>query len=516
MDLLLQNVFEATLRRSPNACAVLEEDGQSMTYSELDALARRYERTLAGAMLPGDPPYVGVLANVSAACIAALIAILRSGRAYVPLDDASPQDRLAKIMERTGLRLIFADRAFSDLHGSTIRSARTTIWLSEDENEEVSPAVRSDLAAASPTKNVLADDLAYVLHSSGSTGVPKGIMLTHRNARTFVDWMDSEFAPTPQDVVMSRAPLKFDLSVWDIFNSLKAGATVVCFDWHKRRHGALKHRAYVDLMRRVGATILYTTPSVLVALLNHGGLADGSMSLRTVMYAGEPFPPAQLKRVMEALPGVRFANIYGPTETNIVTCHWVTEVCGESPIPLGLEVADTEILVVDPDTLKVCQAGEIGELWCRGGTVTLGYLGMPEETRRAEAQSPIHPYPARFWRTGDYGLRDSQGVLHYRGRRDHMVKINGYRIELGDVEHALAAVPGLDTGVVVVAKGDGEPRLTCHFCPLPGHQLNAAQVNDFLASRLPLYMLPRAYHLHAALPFTSSGKVDRMALAELI
>lgn len=510
MIFLLHDVFEATLRRCPDRRAVFEESGRATTYSELDLLAQHYEHRLAEVLADAGPPYVGILAHVGAHSIAAILAVLRSGRAYVPLDDAAPPERLAKIIENTGLQVVFADAAFRETHARTLEHARETIWLSADEAMGRQARLSGDI----PRRSVLTDDLAYVLHSSGSTGVPKGIMLTHRNARTFVDWMDSEFKPGEDDVIMSRAPLKFDLSVWDIFNALKAGSTVVCFDWHRRRQGARRHAEYVELMRRAGASILYTTPSVLTALLNHGGLADRPVALRTVMYAGEPFAPAQLKRLMDALPAVRFANIYGPTETNIITCHWVDEV-GDSPVPLGREVADTQILIVDPQTRQVCGPGELGEIWCRGGTVTLGYLGMPDATEAAVAQSPVHPYPARFWRTGDYGFRDARDVLHYRGRRDHMVKINGYRIELGDVEHALASVPGLDTGVVTVAENGGERVLVCHYASLPGHAVTPEVAHAHLAHRLPVYMLPRAYRTHEALPYTSSGKVDRLALAKL-
>lgn len=510
MTLLLHHVFDASLARRPRASAVVLEDGRSFTYAELDALARHYQALIDDAVRPGDPPYIGLLAAVHAHSIAAVIAILRAGYAYVPLDDAAPDDRLGKILDNTRLAIIVADPELERPHAALLSRVRHTISLVGVTATELAVAPRS------PRRAPLADDLAYVLHSSGSTGIPKGIMLSHRNARTFVDWMDVEFAPNPSDVVMARAPFKFDLSVWDVFNTLKAGAEVVCFDWHRKRPSGTKHRAYVDLLRSSRATMLYTTPSVLMALLHHGGLADAPVSLRTIMFAGEPFPPAQLRRLMNALPGVRYANIYGPTETNIITYHWVDGCPGDTPVPLGRVVADTEVLVVDPATSRVCEPDEVGELWCRGGTVTLGYLGQPDATRASEAQSPIHPYPARFWRTGDFGFRDPQGILHYRGRRDHMVKVKGYRIELGDVEHALAAVPGIDTGIVVAARAsDGETRLVCHYTGMPDSALEPTAIAAFLATRLPAYMLPHDYQRHHAMPYTSSGKVDRMALAAL-
>jgi non-ribosomal peptide synthetase component F len=153
------------------------------------------------------------------------------------------------------------------------------------------------------------------------------------------------------------------------------------------------------------------------------------------MYAGEPFPVPQLKKLMDLLPQTKFANIYGPTETNIITYYWIDPIVeGQTTIPLGEVVDDTEILVVSDDAKRVCEPNELGELWCRGGTVTLGYMGMPEKTKELLVQSPFHPYPCTFCRTGDFGFRDGKGMLHYRGRKDHMIKVKGYRIELGEIE----------------------------------------------------------------------------------
>lgn len=218
-----------------------------------------------------------------------------------------------------------------------------------------------------PALNQVSNDLAYVLHSSGSTGVPKGIMLTHRNARAFVDWMQKEFQVTEKDVVMSRAPLKFDLSVFDIFNTLKVGAKLVCYDWRVRREGAQKHLDYVKLIERTEATFLYTTPSTFITLMNHGQLGVNHNALRTIMYAGEPFPIPQIRQLKDLLTNTNIANIYGPTETNIITYYWINNLPDEcQTIPLGKVVDDTEILIVCPEEERVCEPEELGEIWCRG------------------------------------------------------------------------------------------------------------------------------------------------------
>ena len=365
---------------------------------------------------------------------------------------------------------------------------------------------------------ILADDLAYILYTSGSTGVPKGVMLTHRNARTFVDWMAAEFTITAEDRVASRAPLNFDLSVFDVFNALAAGATLLIKDRRKAveagKGSSERHQAYVAMLRGERATVLYTTPSTFVTLVDKGGL-DHTVPLRVIMYAGEPFPPALLRHVMAALPQTQVANIYGPTETNIVTCHRVSEPPqGDAPIPIGREVADTEIVVVG-DERRQCAPGEVGELWVRGGTVCVGYFGKDDLTRERLVSSPFHPYPAWFWRTGDYGTRRPDGTLVYHGRLDNMVKTRGHRVELGDVEAALCEHPDVAQAVVVpVPHPSYGSSLHAFVLPRerPGEPPSPADVLQFLQSRLPDYMLPWELVLVSELPYTSTGKVDRQLL----
>ncbi|HEY5221328.1 MAG TPA: AMP-binding protein [Candidatus Paceibacterota bacterium] len=317
---------------------------------------------------------------------------------------------------------------------------------------------------------------------------------------------------------MSRAPFKFDLSVFDIFNTFKAGATLLCFDWNKKREDQNKHVDYVALMGREKATILYTTPSTFITLMNRGGLSDSDLCLREVMYAGEPFPTPQLRNLQKALPGARIANIYGPTETNIITYYWVDKIPeNDEPIPLGNVVEDTEILVVSEDSKRICEPGESGELWCRGGTVTLGYLGMEDSTKEHLVLSPFHKYPAVFWRTGDFGHRDTDGCLHYRGRKDHMIKVKGFRIEIGEVESAISATDGIDEFVVVAIPDDKYGnRLYCFYSVLDKVVLTEKSLTEFLKTKLPDYMIPYKFFLKDTLPKTSSGKVDRVLLADQI
>ncbi len=523
MRYLLHDVFMATAQTQPDKIAIYPEDGEPITYRQLDKQANQFGRYFAAYKSDiRTHPYIGILSPVHTDSIAAALGILQIGGAYIPLDEYSPDNRLAAIIENTGLEIIVIDsHQYEEHHELLKHTGIKRVVLLDGTHKIDSPydTIQTIHALSDeplPVLNQVQDDLAYILHSSGSTGVPKGIMLTHRNARTFVDWMQKEFKLTPEDVIMSRAPFKFDLSVFDIFNTFLAGASLVCYDWNKMRDGDAKHGDYVKLMERCNATVLYTTPSTFIALMNRGGLAESNMALREVMYAGEPFPTPQLRRLQQALPNTRIANIYGPTETNIITYYWVDKLpADDQSIPLGHVVEDTEILVVNDAGNAICSANEMGELWCRGGTVTTGYLGMEEKTKVSLVQSPFHAYPAYFWRTGDYGYRDEQGLLHYNGRKDHMVKVKGFRIELGEIESALAKMELLDEFVVVAVPDEKySNRLYCYYAPLADHEVSEAAVRAFLLERVPSYMVPYKFISMLALPKTSSGKVDRVALAQ--
>ncbi len=525
MRYLLHDVFLKSVRKFPKNIAIYEENGNEITYTQLNTLSNQFANYLS--QYKGEirnNPFVGIISPVHINSIASILGVLKIGGAYIPLDEYSPVDRLEKIIENTKLDVVLVDSHYFEKYTSLFDNSliKKVILLDNNipdwHNEKIVSfeTVKSFSDTEPNTLNQVCDDLAYILHSSGSTGVPKGIMLTHRNARTFVDWMQKEFALTESDVVMSRAPFKFDLSVFDIFNTLNVGAKLVCYDWNNKREEDERHKSYVRLMSAQKATILYTTPSTFISLMNRGELGKSDICLREIMYAGEPFPTPLIRRLQSILPNTKIANIYGPTETNIITYYWIDEIPeNNTPIPLGREVEDTEILIVKEEGDRICDANELGEIWCRGGTVTLGYLGMEEKTRLCLVDSPFHKYPAKFWRTGDYGFRDEKGILHYRGRKDHMVKVKGFRIELGEVESALSNIDELDEFVVVAIPDEKYGnRLYCYYVNKKGHSLSEEDIKSFLLTKIPEYMTPYKFIEKEILPKTSSGKIDRVLLAE--
>lgn len=526
MRYLLHDVFTRTVKSLPHNVAIICESGKTYTYSELNRISNKFAnlfKELKGEVR--ENPYVGILSAVNPESISAVLGILKIGGAYIPLDEYSPSERLGYIVRNTSLDVIVVDARWFDSHFELMEMDQIKKVIIIGDSTQITNVSNKTVSFEKVMEyplteiqeiNQVSNDLAYILHSSGSTGVPKGIMLTHRNARTFVDWMQKEFKLTKDDVVMSRAPFKFDLSVFDIFNTFNVGAKLVCFDWNKHREGDEKHIDYVKLMEGEEATVIYTTPSTFISLLNRGNLGDANLKLREIMYAGEPFPTPQLRRLYQALPRTRIANIYGPTETNIVTYYWVDRIPeDDSPIPLGDVVEDTEIIVVSEDMKRICEPNELGELWCRGGTVTIGYLGLEEKTKECLVKSPFHKYPVFYWRTGDFGYRDEDGCLHYNGRRDHMIKVKGFRIELGEIETAISSFNGIDEFVVVAVPDEKYGnRLYCYYSILKDKRFSAEDLVKHLQKKIPEYMIPYKFEVLQNLPKTSSGKVDRVLLAE--
>ncbi len=527
MRYLLHDVLENSVKQFGDKVSIKEELGKTITYIELNNLSNKFAHAfskLKSCIIKN--PYIGILSAVHINSIAAVLGCLKIGCAYVPLDESSPEERLKHIVQNLNLDLLVIDPVFYERYKGLLNdSSLKYIVLVDAWNKEVfvesSKIIYFDSVIFESEDNPkdlnqVSDDLAYILHSSGSTGIPKGIMLTHRNARTFVDWMQKEFYLTDQDIIISRAPFKFDLSIFDVFNALKVGATLVCYNWNHKREIPQRHRDYVCLMEREKVTVLYTTPSTFITLMNEGGLENANLKLTRIMYAGESFHVAQLRRLKKMLPDTKIANIYGPTETNIITYYWVSEIPEDmTSIPLGKVVDDTEIMVVSEDLSRICAVNEVGELWCRGGTVTSGYIGLEDKTKECLVKSPFHTYPSYFWRTGDYGFKDHENILHYRGRKDHMVKIKGHRVEIGEIEAAISGLGAFNEfAVVSTMQGGLENKLFCFFCSYSGFNKNVSSYVEFLRVKLPHYMIPSQFIELEILPKTSSGKIDRNRLAE--
>jgi amino acid adenylation domain-containing protein len=497
----LDEAFTARAKVQPDHVAV-DGAGEVLTYAQLDALGHRFARALrAAGIAPGDR--VGIHLPRSGRGIAAMLGALRVGAVYVPLDPGSPPARMQLIAKDCGLRAVFiAPQLLQTWLAAGVHAPVEHFFLTAPEQAPLSPppgvSVRrwEELLGESseplPPPATQLRDLAYMLYTSGSTGVPKGVMLSHENALAFVEWAADAIALSADDHVASVAPFHFDLSVFDIWSSLSRGASISIVD----EVTVLNGKRMLDLIHEKSINVWYSVPSALILMLETGGLADrGAPSLRVVYFAGEVFPIKHLRRTMQVLPQAKFWNLFGPTETNVCTAYELSSIPGEDDkaIPIGHASCGDVALVLDEQGKPVAD-GEVGELFIEGPTVMLGYW---DSGRRTPAK---HPYP-----TGDMVSRRPDGELMYHGRRDHMVKIHGYRVELGEVEAALNAHELVQEAIAFAH----DQRLVVVIVPRDA-ALSVLDVKRHAAARLPRYMIPSDIRLVQQLPRTSSGKTDRV------
>jgi acyl-coenzyme A synthetase/AMP-(fatty) acid ligase len=345
-------------------------------------------------------------------------------------------------------------------------------------------------------------------------------MLSHLNAMAFVDWGVAEFAVTENDRLSSHAPLHFDLSVFDLYAAARAGAAVVIVPTQL----ALFPVELAKWIRGAGITVWYSVPSILTLLALRGKLTDVEFpALRTILFAGEVFPTKHLHRLMEQLPHVRFANLFGPTETNVCTWYEVPRWPGEPPasIPIGKAITGVDVFAVRDDG-TVVPHGEVGELYVRGPTVMQGYWGDADRTTRTllrewpgetagETAGEAGGFPV--YRTGDLAHLDENGDWIFLGRRDSQIKSRGYRIELGDIEAALNQHPGVvECAAVAIPDDVVTNRIKAYV--VRRSEVRDDELNRFLGERLPRYMAPELYEFRDDLPRSSTGKIDRRALAD--
>ena len=511
MAYLLQQLLAAGAERDPDKPAV-QARGRSLTYAELQTRSNQLAHLLREhGVRRGDR--VGLFFPKAVESLVAMLGVLKAGAVYVPLDPHAPVRRVSGIAADCGLRALVttAER----LRGLGPGAVDCAVLVSgEARSDGEVPWTALDACPASPPPEIgVESDLAYILYTSGSTGQPKGVMLTHRNALTFVDWCAATFDIRPEDRLSNHAPLHFDLSVFDVYNALGAGATLSMI----HEEIAVFPQRLAALIETEGLTVWYSVPSALVYLLLHGELGAHDLDrLRLVLFAGEVFPMKYLRQLADLLPHAELYNLYGPTETNVCTYHRVDRwrLAGQERLPIGRACANTEVLALDADGRPI-GAGETGELYVRGPSVTPGYWGDPDRTARALVPNPLQPHLGeRLYRTGDLVTPDDRGEYLFLGRRDSQVKSRGYRIELGDIEAALYAHPSVvEAAVLAVPDEAVGSRLRAFVALREGDTLTAGALQAHCAGLVPRYMVPEAIEIRPHLPKTSTGKTDRTRLA---
>ena len=531
MAYLLHHLLSESAARLPDKEAVRFKD-ETLTYAQLDELTNQVARTLCAAgVRRGDR--VGIYVHKSLASVIAVFGIMKAEGVYVPLDPNAPAKRLAYITRNCDVKVVLTSPQKMKVVPEFFAEGtplETLVLVGDGVQGEVNlpeevrvvdwDEVQAFDGGPVPSHGAIETDLAYILYTSGSTGDPKGVMISHRTIFTFVNWGCETFRMTENDRVTSHAPLHFDLSTFDIYVTIKAGGTVVLVP---ERLSVFPARL-AGLLQDERITVTYLVPSILSLMVNYGKMdARDFSNLRTILFAGEVFPIKYLRQLVDTIPHADYYNLYGPTETNVCTYYKVQpkDLAPErtQPVPIGIACENMEVFAVDDAGEWVTEPGREGELWARGSCVAQGYWGDPEKTAKGFVRNPHQLfYDEVAYRTGDIVVLDEDRVNWiYVGRRDHMIKSRGYRIDLGDIEAALYSHGNVKEAAVVAIPDEliGS-RIQAFVVALNGDGLTAQELEQHVGQHLPRYMVPEAIEFRDVLPKTSTGKVNRPVLVREI
>ncbi|MFE1313088.1 amino acid adenylation domain-containing protein [Streptomyces sp. NPDC058755] len=495
----LPALFEAQVARTPDAVAVVFE-GEELSYAELDARANRLAHLLAGRGV-GPESVVAVALERGVDMVVALLAVVKAGGAYLPVDPGYPADRIAVVLEDAAPVVVLTARAFIDV----IPAAAPVVVLD-------APAVSEELAGLPGTALgavVRPAHPAYVIFTSGSTGRPKGVVVAHEGIVNRLAWMQQRFELSVGDRVVQKTPFGFDVSVWEFFWPLLEGAALVV-----ARPGGHREPGYLaSLIVEQGVTTAHFVPSMLEAFLSEPAAAGCGEVLRRVVCSGEALPLHVQHRFFELFGDVELHNLYGPTEASVDVTAWRCDrEQTAGVVPIGAPVANTCVYVLDA-ALGPVPVGAAGELYLAGVQLARGYAGRAALTGERFVANPFER-GARMYRTGDIACWRADGVLEFLGRADEQVKVRGFRIEPGEVQAVVAAHPRV-AQAAVIAREDvpGDTRLVAYVVPDgDGMEQLPESVREFAVRQLPEYMVPSAVVVLSELPLSVNGKLDRKAL----
>jgi len=496
-DQPIHHLFETQVRQTPEAVALIFGETE-VTYDALNRQANQLAHHLQTLGIEhGD--LVGLCLDRSCEMVIAILAILKAGAAYVPLDPAYPAKRLAFMLDDTQTSVLLTQQ--SQLEQLRAYQGNVVCLDSEWPTIERQPQTN-------PSNKVISSDLAYVMYTSGSTGKPKGVEVCHRGVARLLFGVDYVRLDRHQTFLL-LAPISFDASTFELWGALLHGGRCVVYPERVPTFDKLG-----ELIRAHKVTTLWLNASLFNAVID--GDAEILAGVSQVLTGGEALSPMHIRRALERLPQTQLVNGYGPTESTTFTC------CYRIPrdlsdhalsIPIGRPIANTQVYILDKQ-LNPVPIGVPGELYIGGDGLARGYLNRPEQTAEKFVRHPFSENPeARLYKTGDLARYRPDGSIEFLGRIDHQVKLRGFRIELGEIEAVLSAHPAVQQAVVALSEATlGGPRLVAYVVARDGRELSVEALRAHLKQQLPEYMVPSAFVYLDALPQTPNGKLDRKAL----
>jgi amino acid adenylation domain-containing protein len=499
--LCVHQLFEQQAELSPEATAVAYED-QSLSYRQLNERANQMAHYLRGKEV-GPEQVVGVCLERSLEMVIALLAVLKAGAAYLPLDGEYPPRRLKFMLDDSQLKVLITH---SNLRDRLPPHSAQTIYVDRDWQPVSRHSITNVDAKVSP------DNLAYVIYTSGSTGKPKGVMISHKAISNRLLWMSERFAFTPSDSVLQKTALSFDASVWEVFEPLITGGRVVL----ARAGGHRDSRYLIEEIKRRGVSVVQVVPSMLRVVMEEAALAECER-LRLVFSGGEELSRETVERFYERVgekQRTRLVNLYGPTEAAIDATYWESDkVEAGRKVPIGRPIGNVRVYVMDEEQ-RLAAVGMSGEIYIGGEGVARGYLNRAELTAEKFIADRFSATPGgRLYKTGDLARYLPDGNIEYLGRKDHQIKVRGHRIELGEIEAIIKQQGWVRDAVVLVSEqGVGGKRLIGYVVAEEERGASMGGLREILEQELPEVMVPTRLIKIEAIPMTANGKTDRKAL----
>lgn len=499
-------LLDISYKKFPEKIAIVDEY-EEITFKELRKKSLCVAQNIVekNRQNKGISPVI-VYLNKSIKCIVSFMGTLYSGNPYVPVAADIPLQRLEKIISNLAPKFIITDTEKAiKLSQIDLKKANILIY-----DELFNTSVNNEQIYEKLDKVVDTDPI-YIMYTSGSTGIPKGVTVAHRGVLDYAEWVTSTFQLNENDSLANQAPFYFDNSIFDIYSCLRSGAKLyiipeILFKFQNK---------LPEFLRDNKITTIFWVPTVIINVANSGELDKYKLPyLKRVLFCGEVMPNTQLNIWRKAFPDVQYGNLYGPTEITDVCSYYIVdrEFEDHESLPIGKSCENTRILIIN-DENKQAEIGEKGELCVIGAGVALGYWNNPEQTSKVFIQNPLnHNYSEILYKTGDIAYIDERGFIMYSGRKDHQIKIKGNRVELGDIETAAMCIDGINN---VCAVFDKENERIVLFAE-SNCELKIRLVNKELIKYIPQYMLPSKLKVMSKLPHTANDKIDRVTLKKII